>query len=112
MALLPYNEPFVDYLRAEKKRGRKLLLVSASDRALVEKVAAHTGLFDEVMASDGQTNLRGAAKVAALEAKFGRSGFDYAGNSHVDVPVWAGSKNIIVVNAPRTLAAQLRPGAG
>jgi 4-hydroxybenzoate polyprenyltransferase len=110
VALLPYNEPFLEYLRAEKKRGRPMLLASASDRALVEKVAAHTGLFDEVLASDGRTNLRGAAKVAALEARFGRGGFDYAGNSHVDVPVWAGSKNIVVVDAPRALARQLRAG--
>lgn len=110
VALLPYNEPFVAYLRAERKRGRKLLLASASDRSLVEKVATYVGLFDEVLASDGQINLRGPAKVAALEAKFGRGGFDYAGNSHVDVPVWAGSKNIVLVNTPRTLATQLRAG--
>lgn len=108
--LLPYNQPFMDYLRAEKKRGRKLILASASDRALVEKVAAHTGLFDEVLASDGRTNLRGAAKVAALEAKYGRSGFDYAGNSMVDLPVWAGAKNIVVVNAPSALAESMRRG--
>ncbi len=106
--LLPYNEPFVEFLRAEKKCGRRLLLVSASDRVLVEKVAAHTGLFDEVLGSDGQTNLRGPAKCAALTAKFGRGGFDYAGNSYVDLPVWAGAKNILVVNAPRALASQLR----
>jgi len=107
-AALPYNEPFLEFLRVEKKRGRRLVLASASDRALVEKVAAHVGLFDEVLASDGRTNLRGRAKCAALVAKFGRGGFDYAGNSRVDLPVWAGAKNIIVVNAPRALAERLR----
>ncbi len=107
-ARLPYITPFVDFLRAEKKRGRKLVLASASERALVEKVAAHVGLFDEVLASDGRTNLRGRAKCAALVARFGRGGFDYAGNSYVDVPVWAAARKLIVVNAPAALVRQLR----
>ncbi|HVU36802.1 MAG TPA: UbiA family prenyltransferase, partial [Opitutales bacterium] len=109
-ALLPYNGALLEYLRAEKGRGRRLVLASASDRALVEKVAVHTGLFDEVLASDGHTNLRGPAKCAALEKQFGRGGFDYAGNSSVDIPVWAGAKHAIVVNAPRSLAAKMRDG--
>ena len=107
-ARLPYIPAFVDFLRAEKKRGRRLLLVSASERMLVDKVAAHVGLFDEVLASDGRTNLRGRAKCAALVVKFGQGGFDYAGNSYVDVPVWAGARKIIVVNAPAALVRQMR----
>ncbi len=107
-ALLPYNEAFVQFLRDEKARGRHLLLASASDRALVEKVAAHVGLFDEVLASDGLTNLRSEAKRDALIAQFGQGGFDYAGNSSADVPVWAATRKNIVVNAPAALAARMR----
>jgi phosphoserine phosphatase len=107
-ARLPYITAFVDFLRAEKQRGRKLVLASASDRALVEKVAAHTGLFDEVFASDGRTNLRAHAKCAALTARFGPQGFDYAGNSRMDIPVWAGARKAIVVNAPPALAQKMR----
>lgn len=107
-ARLPYNAAFMEFLRGEKSRGRRLLLVSASERMLVEKVAAHVGLFDEVMASDGRTNLRGRAKCAALVARFGRGGFDYAGNSYVDVPVWEGARKIIVVNAPGALVRKMR----
>jgi len=107
-AKLPYNTAFVDFLRTEKNRGRKLILASASDRALVEQVAAHTGLFDEVFASDGHTNLRAHAKCAALTARFGEKGFDYAGNSWVDLPVWAGARKIIVVNAPAALVRRMR----
>jgi len=107
-ARLTYIQPFVDYLRAEKNRGRKLVLASASDRELVEKVAAHVGLFDEVFASDGHTNLRAHAKCAALTARFGPRGFDYAGNSWVDLPVWAGARQAIVVNAPAGLVRHMR----
>lgn len=107
-ALLPYNEAFLEFLREEKKRGRRILLASASDRTLVESVAAHIGLFDEVLASDGLTNLRSEAKRDALVAQFGQGGFDYAGNSHADVPVWAATRKNIVVNASTALTARMR----
>jgi 4-hydroxybenzoate polyprenyltransferase/phosphoserine phosphatase len=107
-ALLPYNEAFLQFLREEKARGRRLVLASASEHALVEKVAGYVGLFDEVLASDGRTNLRSAAKCAALIKKFGRGGFDYAGNSSADLAVWAATRKNIVVNAPAALAARVR----
>ncbi len=74
----------------------------------MEKVAAYTGLFDEVFASDGHTSLRAHAKCAALTARFGPKGFDYAGNSWVDLPVWAGARQAIVVNAPARLVRHMR----
>src|SRR5271155_2680410 len=65
-AALPYMESFLPFLREAKATGRKLVLASAADREMVEPVAKHLGLFDEVLASDGQTNLRGDAKLKAL----------------------------------------------
>ena len=38
------------------------------------------------MASDGVTNLSAADKAAALVARYGAGGFDYAGNSAHDFP--------------------------
>src|SRR5258707_11436453 len=52
---LPYHEPLLDYLRAEKRMGRAVILVTASDARLAGEVAGHLGLFSEVMASDGTT---------------------------------------------------------
>ncbi len=96
---LPYNEPFLDWLRGQKRAGRKLVLATASDRKMAEPVARHVGLFDEVLASDGRTNLRDAAKLNALTRKFGERGFDYAGNSTPDLEVWRGSREAVIVNA-------------
>jgi apolipoprotein N-acyltransferase len=98
-AALPYHEPFLAYLREQKAAGRKLVLVTASDRDMALPVANHVGLFDEVLGSDGKTNLRGANKLKALTGKFGERGFDYAGNSSVDFAVWRGAREAIVVNA-------------
>ena len=103
-ASLPYNEEFLDWLKEQKRNGRKLILATASDIAMAQPVADHVGLFDEVMASDGKTNLRHAAKLRALTEKFGERGFDYAGNSPVDLGVWAGTREAIVVHGTDRLA--------
>ena len=98
-AALPYNAKFLVWLRAEKSAGRRLILATASDLKMAQPVADYVGLFDEVMASDGRTNLRSANKLRALTAKFGERGFDYAGNSDADYAVWRGARQAVVVNA-------------
>ena len=96
---LPLNEELLAWLRAERQAGRSLVLVTASDRATAEAVAERVGLFDEVIASDGQTNVSGSNKRDALRARFGDKGFDYVGNSRVDLPVWSAAANAIVVGS-------------
>jgi apolipoprotein N-acyltransferase len=98
-AALPYHDPFLAFLWEQKAAGRKLVLVTASDRDMALPVASYVGLFDEVLGSDGKTNLRGANKLKALTEKFGERGFDYAGNSCADLAVWRGAREAIVVNA-------------
>jgi len=101
---LPYTGEFLAWLREQKSAGRKLVLATASDLMMAEPVAKHIGLFDEVLASDGKINLRDNAKLAALTKKFGERGFDYAGNSSVDLDVWKGSHAAVVVNGSNGLA--------
>ena len=100
---LPYHEPFLAFLREQKSAGRKLILATASDRDMALPVANHVGLFDEVLGSDGKTNLRGANKLKTLTEKFGERGFDYAGNSAPDLVVWRGACEAIVVNASTSI---------
>ena len=108
VANLPYNEPLLAYLRAERLGGRRLVLVTASDQTLAVAVAAHVGLFDEVLGSDGAVNLRSEAKSAMLVAHFGEQGFDYAGDSAADAPVWAHARSAILVGASDSVARVAR----
>lgn len=101
---LPYRAEVVEFLRAEKAQGRRLVLATASDRRLAEAVAGHLGLFDEVMASDGEANLKGAAKRRALEGRFGPGGYAYIGDSAADLPVWEGAGEALVVGSSDGLA--------
>lgn len=65
-------------------------------------------LFQEIIASDGKSNQRGAIKAATLCGRYGERQFDYAGNSSVDLPVWARSRQAIVVNARPSVLERAR----
>src|ERR1051325_8670106 len=84
---LPFRTELVEYLRAEAGRGRKLILVTAAHVSIAQKVQKHLQFFSETIASNGSVNLKGEAKARALEQKFGRCQFDYAGDSRVDFAV-------------------------
>jgi hypothetical protein len=107
-ASLPYHAELMDFIRSERASGRRILLVTASDSKLANRVAQHVNLFHEVLASDGSTNLRGPAKSAKLVELFGERGFDYAGDSSVDFPVWAKARQAIVVTGNATLIERAR----
>lgn len=107
--LMPVNPEIAQLVIDERQRGREVILASASDQSLVGQLATHYGLSEPVFASDGVTNLKAEAKAKALAAAFGDGGFDYAGNSRADFPVWAHSDAAIVVDYPvaaRRLAAE------
>lgn len=108
VATLPYNDALIAFLRAEKARGRPLLLVTASDVDFARPVADHVGLFTETLGSDGVTNLRAEQKAAKLVERFGEKGYDYAGNSPPDLPVWARGRAAVVVNASPALAERAK----
>jgi len=105
-ALLPYNEALLAWLKEQRTAGRRLVLCTASDREIADAVAGHLGVFDEVLASDGNTNLAGEHKAEALERAYGQGGFDYVGNSSADLKVWRRARKAIVVNGARGLAGK------
>jgi 4-hydroxybenzoate polyprenyltransferase/phosphoserine phosphatase len=96
---LPACEELVEFLRAEHGRGRRLVLATAADEQIARRVAERFPFFNEVLASDGRTNLGGKIKLARLVERFGEKGFDYAGNSSADLPIWRAAADAIVVQA-------------
>ena len=106
VSLLPYNDALLTYLKQQRAAGRRLVLASASDRTLVQRVAEFLGIFDAVLGSDETTNLKSRAKLQAIMADAGANGFAYAGNGAADLSVWASAEEIIVVNAPSNIVTQ------
>lgn len=104
VSALPLNPQVVAYLREQHAAGRKLILVTGADRHLARKMANHLAIFDDVLASDGTTNLTGRHKAGELVRRFGKGGFDYAGNERRDLAVWAVARRAIVVSDSPVLA--------
>lgn len=86
---LPFSPEVLALIEEARDVGRKVVLATASDHILAEKVAVHLGLFDEVLASDGNRNLSAERKRDLLVERFGERGFDYVGNAHDDLPILA-----------------------
>ncbi|MFT4262853.1 MAG: UbiA family prenyltransferase [Nocardioides sp.] len=105
-AVLPFRHEVIEWLRAERAAGRRLILASASDRHAVQGVADHLGLFDEVFGSTPESNLRSEAKRDLLVERFGPRGFDYVGNSSHDLPVWEAARVAHVVSDSASLRAK------
>lgn len=95
--LMPVNPQVAEMARSAQQQGHEVVLASASDNTLVEQLAKHHGFSDRVFASNGHTNLKGAAKADALTNAFGERGFHYAGNEKADLPIWQKADNAIIV---------------
>ena len=102
---LPRAREVLGYLRAQKAKGRRLILATGADEKIAHAVADEIGLFDAVLASDGTVNLTAAAKRDRLVAEFGQGGFDYIGNSPRDLPIWAAARHGLLVAPTARLAA-------
>jgi 4-hydroxybenzoate polyprenyltransferase len=99
---VPVSRAVLGFLQDEQRKGRPYYLVTACEQKLAEVVArsisnAHNLSFAGVYGSSDVLNLRGIAKSRFLVEKFGRRGFDYIGDSKVDIPVWESAAKAIVV---------------
>lgn len=100
-ARLPYRDDVVDFVKRQRAAGRRVLLATAANRHVADAVAAHLGLFDGVIASDGRHNAKGDRKVESIRELLGDSEFDYIGDSMPDVPVFkAARKSYLVCPSP------------
>lgn len=108
MSLLKYNEKFLDYLVAQRKSGVHLFLATATDEIYAKKVAEDVGIFDGVLASNGECNLAGKTKADALYMIFGEKGFVYAGNSKDDIDVWNKCSEAILVSPTKATIDGMR----
>ncbi|MGI6525754.1 MAG: UbiA family prenyltransferase [Bdellovibrionota bacterium] len=98
---LPYNQEVLDFLSAERAKGRKLVLSTATNISVAKKIADHLNIFSEVIASTGNLNLKGESKAKILGDKFGVGGFDYIGDACCDVPIWKIARSALVVSSSK-----------
>lgn len=107
-ASLPYNCNLISWLSEEHQQGRKIILATASHNILAQTVAKHLGFFNEVLATEGDLNLKADKKRDLLIQKYGAQGFDYIGNDVADFPVWQSAHANHVVSSSPTFIERVR----
>lgn len=100
---LPYRPEVIRFVREARANGKRVVLATASDVRLASQVAEHLGLFDGVIASDGQSNLSGTRKLAAMRLDAGVGAFSYLGDNTVDLPIWRAAQGAAVVSRSSSL---------
>ncbi len=94
-SVLPYRESVLNRLLEAKLGGRKLILASASPEVWVQQVARHLDLFDHVLATNSERNLKGDRKRQEIILILGDQKFEYWGDSESDLSVWLDQENCI-----------------
>jgi len=108
ITLLPYNKNVIELINKKRVEGSFITLASASNKILVDQIASHLGLFDEVVASDYDLNLSGKFKRDILVKKYGSINFEYIGNSRDDLPIWIEASKPFVINSKSIVKALSR----
>jgi 4-hydroxybenzoate polyprenyltransferase len=104
---LPYHTNLINYLQSEKQNGRQLILATAANNKIANAVAAHLDLFDIVIASSENHNLKGIVKLTAIQQTVG-SKFVYAGDNKADLPIWQAAQAAILVNTSSNVSNTVR----
>jgi len=105
--LLPVNKEVLNFLEAEKGKGRKLVLATASLMKHAREILRVYPIFDEVYGTN-EINLKGKNKLNVLVKDFGYSQFDYIGDSRSDLKIFSASRYSYLVNPSRTLERKTR----
>jgi 4-hydroxybenzoate polyprenyltransferase/phosphoserine phosphatase len=92
---LPLRAEVVAYLEMAAREGRRILLVSAADKSLVERLARRLDFSADVLASDGVTNCKGAAKAQRIEGYLKGQPWEYVGDSRADLAVWRRADRVV-----------------
>jgi phosphoserine phosphatase len=102
-----FHRGIVALAESEKAAGRRIVLATAADAVLAAQLAALLPCIDQVFASDGEHNLKGANKAELLRRIFPQ-GFIYAGDSKSDLAVWKHATGVVTVNASTNVRNAVR----
>ena len=106
-AFFPARRELVALAEKEAARGRKIVLATAADYTIAERIQRRFPFIQELIATSEGQNLKAAAKAEAVAARF-PDGFVYAGDSKADLPVWSRAIAAIFVGHSAALEREIR----
>ena len=107
VALLPYRNDLIDWLRQRRALGHEIVLATAAHERIANAVAAHLGLFDRVLATTPERNLKGEAKLTAIRTDVRSRSFIYVGDHASDLPIWRAAQTAVLVGDGKRFAKGL-----
>ena len=96
---LPYRASVLGLIADARRDGRPVVLATATHATPARRIADHLGLFDAVLATSDDRNLKGTSKAQAIQQHLGRLPFDYIGDSKADQPIWQVARQPITVGS-------------
>ena len=90
--LLPYNQEVIKYCEEAGNSGQQIFLVTASNESYAQKFLKKFDFLSGSWGSSENINLKGKVKAEFLAENFNNEGFDYIGDSSVDLPVWKAAR--------------------
>jgi phosphoserine phosphatase len=105
---LIWRSEVIEFLRLERGRGRRIVLATAAHRLIGEAVVAHLGLFDALVATDSNDNVKGRHKTAHIRKSLDCNEFDYIGDSPADIPIFEAARVGYLVAPSAELSAAAR----
>lgn len=103
---LPWRTDFIAWLTSQRDAGRRIVLATAAHESIAHEVSRHLGLFESVLATNATHNLKGIAKLEAIQQHVGER-FAYAGDSKADLPIWASSTSAVLVGASTAISKKV-----
>ncbi|WP_439523877.1 UbiA family prenyltransferase [Marivita sp.] len=108
---LPYREEVLNYIRAARAAGRRVVLATATDITIARQVSDHLGLFDDVIGTEPGLNLKADAKLNAIR-EMAQGPFEYLGDSDADVPVWQAAEKAGFVSPSQGAKREMARSSG
>jgi 4-hydroxybenzoate polyprenyltransferase/phosphoserine phosphatase len=108
-ATLPYRQQILQLIE-KRRNASRIVLATAGHRSWAELVADHLGVFDDVLASDGITNLKGTHKLEAIRtwcARHNMHSWGYVGDSTSDIAIWRSADEAVAVGASKHFQSRL-----
>lgn len=108
---IPYRPEVIELLEEQVKMGASLVLATASPRRWADAVAGHLGVFDDVIATEQDRNLKGDEKLNAIHdyaVQHGYESWGYVGDSKADIPIFAAAGHSYLVTGSPSLEVSVR----
>lgn len=73
----PINKEIISFINEEKVKGKRIVLATATNIKTARIISDKINIFDDIIASNGVKNLKGATKLKAIEEYLNKEFFDH-----------------------------------